>query len=81
MPGLTDIDVRNAKTGEHTDADGLILVVRASRSGGKPRRSWVLRIMAGGHRRKLGLGVYPSVSLAQARQRAQDARRALADRD
>jgi integrase len=79
MPGLTDIDVRNAKTGEHTDADGLILVVRASRSGGKPRRSWVLRIMAGGHRRKLGLGVYPSVSLAQARQKAQNARRALAD--
>jgi hypothetical protein len=79
MPALTDIDVRNAKPGEHTDGDGLLLVVRASRSGGKPRRSWVLRIMAGGRRRKLGLGVYPSVGLAKARQKAQDARRALAE--
>ena len=79
MPNLTDVDVRNAKEGEHTDGDGLILVVRASRSGGKPRRSWVLRIVDGGRRRKLGLGVYPSVSLAQARQKAQDARRELAE--
>jgi integrase len=79
MPNLTDLDVRNAKSGEHTDGDGLILVVRASRSGGKLRRSWVLRIVANGRRRKLGLGVYPSVKLAQARQKAQDARRALAE--
>ena len=70
MPNLTDVDVRNAKKGEHTDGDGLILVVRASRFGGKRRRSWVLRIVDGGRRRKLGLGVYPSVSLAQARQKA-----------
>jgi integrase len=79
MPALTDIDVRNAKSGEHTDGDGLILVVRASRVGGKPRRSWVLRIMDGGRRRKLGLGSYPSVTLAEARRKAQDARRALAN--
>jgi integrase len=79
MPALTDMDVRNAKSGEHTDGDGLILVVRASRIGGKPRRAWVLRVTNGGRRRKLGLGIYPSVSLAQARQKAIDARRALAD--
>ena len=78
MPTLTDKEVRNAGPGEFTDGDGLILVVRASRSGGKPRRSWVLRIMAGGRRRKIGLGVYPFTSLAEARQKAQDARRALA---
>ena len=53
-------------------------MVRASRSGGKLRRSWVLRIMNGGRRRKLGLGVYPAVSLAQARQDAVDARGKLA---
>jgi integrase len=79
MPALTDVDVRNAKSGEHTDGDGLILVVRPARSGAKPRRSWVLRIVASGRRRKLGLGVYPSVSLAEARRKAQDARRALAE--
>ena len=78
MPGMTDFDVRAAKIGEHTDGDGLILVVRASRSGAKPRRSWVLRIVSGGRRRKLGLGSYPSVTLAQARQKAVDARRAFA---
>ena len=81
MSNLTDIDVRNAKEGEHTDGDGLILVVRASRSGGKLRRSWVLRIVDGGRRRKLGLGVYPSISLAQARLKAQDFRRKLAEGD
>jgi hypothetical protein len=81
MPNLTDLDVRNAKTGEHTDGDGLILMVRASRSGGKPRRSWVLRIVAGGRRRNLGLGVYPAVSLGQARQKAVDFRRKLSEGD
>ena len=79
VPNLTDLDVRNAKKGEHTDGDGLILVVRASRVGARLRRSWVLRIVDGGRRRKLGLGVYPSVGLAQARQKAQDYRRALAE--
>jgi integrase len=81
MPTLTDVDVRNAKLGEHTDGDGLILVVRASRAGGKLRRSWVLRIVDGGRRRKLGLGVYPAVGLGQARQKAIDARRKLAEGD
>ena len=81
MPTLTDVDVRSAREGEHTDGDGLILVVRGSRSGGKSRRSWVLRIVASGRRRKLGLGAYPAVSLAQARQKAQDARRKLAEGD
>ena len=81
MPTLTDVDVRNAKLGEHTDGDGLILVVRASRSGSKLRRAWVLRIVDGGRRRKLGLGVYPAVGLGQARQRAADARRKLAEGD
>ena len=79
MPSLTDLDVRNAELGELTDGDGLILVVRASRSGGKLRRSWVLRIVDGGRRRKLGLGVYPAVSLGQARQKAIDFRRKLAE--
>jgi integrase len=79
MPTLTDLDVRNAEPGELTDGGGLILVVRASRSGDKLRRAWVLRIMVGGRRRKLGLGVYPAVGLGQARQKATDARRKLAE--
>jgi integrase len=37
-------------------------------------RSWVLRVVIGGKRREMGLGSFPSVGLADARQRARDAR-------
>lgn len=37
-------------------------------------RSWVLRTVIGGKRRHLGLGGYPSVTLAQAREKAREAR-------
>ncbi|MFZ9734676.1 MAG: Arm DNA-binding domain-containing protein, partial [Burkholderiaceae bacterium] len=33
-------------------------------------RSWILRATVGGRRRDMGLGGYPSVQLAEARQRA-----------
>jgi integrase len=48
---------------------GLALVVR-----GETARSWVLRIKIGGRRRDIGLGAYPEVSLARARERAVEAR-------
>lgn len=34
-------------------------------------RSWVLRITIGGHRRSMGLGPFPAVNLAKAREKAQ----------
>ena len=37
-------------------------------------RSWVLRMMVGDRRKHLGLGGYPSVTLAQARDKAREAR-------
>lgn len=37
-------------------------------------RSWVLRVTVGGHRRSMGLGPYPAVNLAQAREKAQSLR-------
>ena len=37
-------------------------------------RSWVLRIMVGDKRRHIGLGGYPDVTLAQARDKARVAR-------
>lgn len=37
-------------------------------------RSWVLRTTVAGTRRNMGLGSYPAVTLAQARERARDAR-------
>ena len=60
------------KPGRHTDGDGLHLFI--SKTGGK---SWVQRMTIDGRRRDIGLGGYPSVSLAQARKRASDNREAI----
>lgn len=49
--------------------DGLHLEVSSAEA-----RSWVLRIMVGGKRRDMGLGGYPAVTLAQARDEARKAR-------
>ena len=68
---LTDRAVRAAKPGKHHDGGGhgLMLVV-----GGSGRRSWVQRVKIRGrkHPRELGLGSYPLVSLAAAREKARE---------
>jgi integrase len=43
-------------------------------SGGK---SWILRTLVAGKRREIGLGGFPDVTLAQARERARDAKDAI----
>ena len=58
--------------GRYSDGDGLHLFI--NKNG---RRSWVQRITADGRRRDIGLGGYPTVSLAQARKRATDNREAI----
>ena len=40
-------------------------------------RSWVLRTMVGSKRREIGLGGFPDVTLAQARERAREAKEAI----
>ena len=60
--------------GRYSDGDGLHLFI--SKRGGK---SWVQRKTVDGRRRDIGLGGYPSVSLAQARKRAADNREAIAN--
>ncbi len=47
------------------------LLLQISPSGG---RTWLLRSMVGEKRREIGLGGYPDVSLAQARERAREAK-------
>lgn len=47
---------------------GLILQVKGA------SRSWILRIPIGGKRRDVGLGGYPAIGLAQARNSARDIR-------
>jgi integrase len=69
----TDLGIGKFGPGEHTDpyTDGLIMLVRPGARG--LRRSWIYRAVIGGRRQKLGLGAYPAVGLAQARQEARTA--------
>lgn len=75
---LTDTAIRNAKPGEKTtklfDERGLYLEV--SPAGGK---WWRLKYRLDGKEKRLSLGVYPDVSLKDARERRDAARKLLAD--
>lgn len=61
------------KAGYHADGGGLYLLV-----GPTGNRSWVMRYQRQGKRREMGLGAVGAVSLAQARDRAAEARTLLA---
>jgi hypothetical protein len=78
----SDLSVRKAPRGEHTvdGAKGLLLRVHAA-ANGSVTRGWIVRLSDGGKRRRIGLGAYPLISLAQARQNAQDAHRAIGKGD
>lgn len=66
--------VETAGVGRHGDGRGLFLYVKPTLA-----RSWVLRYQVQGRRHDLGLGAYPDVTLATARQKATDARRLILD--
>ena len=65
LQSLTAAAVKHAAPGKHYDAHGLFLLVEPSGA-----RRWVQRIVIRGRRRDLGLGAYPLVSLAEAREQA-----------
>jgi hypothetical protein len=64
MKALTDRTVKTVPPGRYGDGTvkGLMLVVRESGA-----RGWVLRYQIGRRRRDMGLGPYPEVGLADAR--------------
>ena len=66
---LTARQVATAKPGKYEDGAGLRLVVSPRRA-----RKWVLRVTVDGRRREMGLGSFPDVSLADAREAASAAR-------
>ena len=68
--GLTARKAETAKPGKYEDGHGLRLVVSPSGA-----RKWVFRFMRVGKRIEMGLGSMSAVSLAQAREKAADARR------
>ena len=77
MP-LTDTAIRNTKPGEKTvkltDGGGLYLLLNPNGS-----RWWRLDYRFGGKRKTLSMGVYPDVTLAEARERRNQARKLLAN--
>ncbi|MEG9605848.1 integrase arm-type DNA-binding domain-containing protein [Serratia nematodiphila] len=76
MP-LTDIKVKSAKPTEKayklTDGGGMYLLVKPNGS-----KYWRLKYRFVGKEKMLSIGVYPDVSLADARQKRDDARKILA---
>lgn len=75
---LTDILIRSTRPGDKAqklfDGGGLFLLIAPT--GGK---LWRLKYRFGGKEKLLALGVYPDVSLKQARERRDEARKLLAD--
>jgi integrase len=74
---LTELEIKNAKPREKpyslSDGDGLILLIKESGA-----KSWVLRYRMGGKEHRAGLGKYPKVSLASARELKMAFKRELA---
>jgi integrase len=62
---LTDVLARTAEPGKHHDGNGTGLFLRVDPNGG---RFWIQRIVIRGKRREIGLGGYPIVTLARARE-------------
>jgi integrase len=69
---LTDKRVKAAPPGRYYDGRGLILKVRETGS-----RDWTLRITVAGKTTDYGLGGYPDLSLAAAREKAYEMRRLI----
>ena len=74
MAKLTATKIKTVREkGRYGDGDGLFLNVTATGT-----KSWVQRVVVHGRRRDFGLGGYPAVSLADARQRCADNRKVIA---
>ena len=73
--GLTAIQIPELEPGFHPEGTVTGLYLRATPKGAK---SWILRIVINGHRRDMGLGGYPAVTLADVRKAARKVREAVA---
>jgi hypothetical protein len=71
---LNSLTLGKLRPGKHADGDGLYLHVGPGGS-----RSWIYRYALAGNSREMGLGPYPAISLARARELPADARRLKAE--
>ena len=69
---LSQMKAKNLDAGKHADGQGLWLNKRSKIAG-----KWTLRLVIKGRRREMGLGRWPDVSIAEARERAALARNEL----
>jgi len=67
---ITQLVAKNLAAGKYADGQGLWLVKRERHAG-----KWVLRLVINGRRREMGLGPWPDVSIAEARETAAKFRR------
>ena len=78
MAGMHKLTTRKVASlqdpGRHSDGKGLYLLVKKT-----GRKSWVYMWNKDRRRREMGLGGFPDVSLARARERAQNAREMIAE--
>lgn len=71
---LNQMKAKNLGPGKYSDGQGLWLVKRDKDAG-----KWILRAIIDGKRREMGLGRWPDVSIAEARERATTARKTIRD--
>jgi len=71
---LSQLSAKALDRGKYADGQGLWLIKRDRQAG-----KWTLRLVVGGKRREMGLGRWPDVSIAEARERAAAARKQLRD--
>ena len=74
---LTDLHCKSAGLGTLSDGGGLLLQCRQGVDG--INKSWAYRYSVGAKQHWVGLGSYPVVTLARAREKAMDMRRLRAD--
>jgi integrase len=70
--------VRGAEPGKHYDGGGLMLQVSATKAKGGVTKAWLFRYQIDHRERVMGLGSARVVSLAEARAKANEARKLLA---
>ena len=81
MANLTDLKAKNIKPGDRNIPDGTIVGLRLEASKAKEQGKWILRYVSPEttKRRDMGLGVYPAISITDARKAANEARELIRD--
>jgi integrase len=81
MANLTDLKAKNIKPGNRNIPDGTVVGLRLEASKAKGQGKWILRYVSPEttRRRDMGFGVYPAVSITDARKAASQARELIRD--